>query len=186
MSEATIRQIKQEIGGPVEDFNLTAITGQKIGLPRILWGKKGAVIVFWSGICSHCARYDGYLNRFEKQHPELGIAAVASRDGETLEQLRATARERDLTFPILHDPGGQVANQWSARQTPRVFLIDADRLLLYRGAIDNYKYPGDPEYAAYLDPAIVEFLAGKPISRTESASFGCAVQSIYYNLPKAL
>jgi hypothetical protein len=60
------------------------------------------------------------------------------------------------------------------------------RTLLYRGAIDNFKYPGDPEYLAYLDPAVNSFLAGEPIARKETASFGCAIQSVYYILPKPL
>lgn len=186
MPQMTTCHVKQEIGGPVEDFHLTTIRGEKTSLRTVLWGKKGGVIVFWSGVCSHCTRYDSYLNGFRQQHPELGMAAVASREGETLLQLRTTAAERKLVFPILYDPDGQVARQWSAYQTPRAFLINADRLLLYRGALDNYKYSRDPEYMAYLEPAINEFLAGKPLSRTESASFGCAVQSVYYHLPKAL
>jgi hypothetical protein len=56
---------------------------------------------------------------------------------------------------------------------------------LYRGAIDNYKYAGDPEYVPYLEPAIAQFLSGSAITRQETASFGCAIQSVYYNLPKA-
>jgi hypothetical protein len=59
-------------------------------------------------------------------------------------------------------------------------------MLLYRGAIDNFKYPGDPEYVAHLETAISEFLAGKPIRRAETSSFGCAIQSVYYTLPKHL
>ncbi len=47
-------------------------------------------------------------------------------------------------------------------QTPRVFLIDGERSLLYRGAIDNFKYPGDPEYLSYLEPAIVAPRGLKP------------------------
>ena len=39
--------------------------------------------------------------------------------------------------------------------------MDANRVLLYRGAIDNYKFPKDPEHMAYLEPAIGEFLSGK-------------------------
>jgi hypothetical protein len=58
--------------------------------------------------------------------------------------------------------------------------------LLYRGAIDNYKYADDPNYAAYLEAAIREFLAGRPLTRNDTASFGCAIQSVYYNLPKQL
>jgi len=59
-------------------------------------------------------------------------------------------------------------------------------VLLYRGAIDNFKYPRDPEYAPYLETAISEFLAGKPVQRAETSSFGCAIQSVYYTLPKHL
>jgi hypothetical protein len=64
--------------------------------------------------------------------------------------------------------------------------MDSNRTLLYRGAIDNYKFPEDPEFVAFLDPAIDQFRAGEPISRPETASFGCAIQSVYYTLPKAL
>ena len=100
--------------------------------------------------------------------------AIASRHGETTETLRAAISSRKLKFPILHDSGAAIAKQWFTQQTPRVFLIDAQRRLLYRGAIDNYKYAEDPEYRAYLEPAIQSFLEGQPIARAETASFGCA------------
>ncbi len=177
---------KQKIGGIVNDFYLTAITGEGVGLESILRGKKGAAVVFWSGICSHCVRYDSYFNGFTRQHPELGFVAIASRDGETPNQLREKAKLRQLGFPILHDLGGRIAKEWATQQTPRAFLLDANRVLLYRGAVDNYKYPADSEYAAYLQPAVLQFLSGTPIARTETASFGCAVESIYYKFPKAL
>jgi peroxiredoxin len=170
----------------VKDFDLTTVGGDKASLATVVNGKKGTVVVFWSGICSHCVRYDEYLNSFTERHPQLGIIAVASRQGETLTQLRTTAVRRNLTFPIAHDPDGQIAKQWSVRQTPRVFLIDANQLLLYRGAIDNFNFLGDVEYVAYLEPAIMEFMAGKPLSRIEVASFGCAIESVYYNLPRVL
>src|SRR5437588_254792 len=54
------------------------------------------------------------------------------------------------------------------------------------GAIDNFKYPMDSGYQAYLEPAITSFLASEPIARKETASFGCAIQSVYYILPKPL
>lgn len=176
----------QQIGAPVADFQLKTIAGDQVSLQMVLNRKRAALVVFWSGVCSHCARYDGYLNGFPWQYPEVGMIAVASREKETVPQLQAAASERRLTFPILCDPDSRLASQWFTQQTPRVFLIDNNRILRYRGAIDNFKYPGDPEYLAYLDPAIRQFLAGQPISRAETASFGCAIQSVYYNLPKAL
>ena len=186
MNNPQLRVPKQEIGGTVPGIELPLITGEVRTLASFLEGKKGVVVVFWSETCSHCVRYDDYLNSFAGKHPELGLVAVASRAGETLPQIRSTVAERKLTFPILHDNGGNVARQWFTQQTPRVFLVDADKRLLYRGAIDNFKYPQDPEYQSYLEPAVGAFLEGRPIERAETASFGCALESVYYILPKPL
>ena len=178
---------KQEIGLPVSDFVLPPISGEgERSLADFLPGKRAVVVLFWSGVCSHCLRYDDYLNSFDKRHPEVGLVALASRQGETAGQIRATAAERKLTFPLLHDAPGAVARQWYTQQTPRAFLIDPDRNLLYRGAIDNFKYASESDYQAYLEPAIASFLAGEPIARNETPSFGCAIQSVYYILPKPL
>ena len=177
---------KQEIGGVVPEIELPSLGGGTRTLSSFLEGKKGLVVVFWSEACSHCIRYDQYLNSFAERHPEIGMFAVASRVGENFEQIGKTAADRGLQFPILHDTGGNIAKQWFTQQTPRVFLIDSGLRLLYRGAIDNFKYPEDTEFQAYLEPAIAAFLSGKPIERTETASFGCAIQSVYYILPKPL
>lgn len=180
-------QEKQKFGEMLNDFTLQQVrTGTKLSLSQALAGKKGAVVVFWSGVCSHCVRYDPYLNGFEKRHPELSLLAVASRHGETLEGIEAAVSERKLQFPMVYDPGGKVAAEWCTQQTPRAFLMDANRTLLYRGAIDNFKYPEDPEFVGYLEPAVDQFLKGEPIARTETASYGCAIQSVYYILPRAL
>lgn len=176
----------QELGGLADAFTLPGVSGGQISLASLLEGKKAAVVVFWSGVCSHCIRYDAYLNHFAGSHPDIGFVAIASRHGETPEQIRATMAERGILFPIAHDAGSAVARQWSAQQTPRAFLIDANRVLLYRGAIDNFKYPGDPEYIPHLESALSQFLANKPVERPETASFGCAIFSVYYTLPKHL
>jgi peroxiredoxin len=184
MSGSPISRPKQEIGGVVPEVSLPLVSGGKASLAKYLEGKEGMVVLFWSETCSHCLRYDAYFNEFTAKHPQLGLVAIASRHGETLGNLRAAISSRKLVFPILHDAGAAVAKQWFTQQTPRVFLIDSQRRLLYRGAIDNYKYPEDSEYQAYLEPAIQSFLEGKPIVRAETASFGCAIESVYYILPK--
>lgn len=181
------KQEEQTFGQALGDFSLQQVrSGKPISLTQALAGKKGAVVVFWSGVCSHCVRYDPFLNAFEARHPELSLVAVASRHGETLESLQTAIVERGLKFPMVHDPGGKIAAAWSTQQTPRAFLMDTQRTLLYRGAIDNFKYPEDPEYVGYLEPAIDQFLKGEPIVRTETASYGCAIQSVYYIMPRAL
>jgi peroxiredoxin len=184
MTQEASAHPKQEIGGIVPEVSLPLVSGGKGTLQSFLQGKKGIVVVFWSETCSHCNRYDSYLTDFTNRHPELGLVAIASRHGETIDKIRTTMTNRKLHFPILHDADGSIAKQWYTQQTPRVFLIDSALKLLYRGAIDNYKFAGDPEYQEYLEPAIAAFLAGKPVPRPETASFGCAIQSVYYILPK--
>ena len=187
MSATSPGRAKQEIGLAVTDFALPLISGEgERSLDDYLRGKKGALIVFWSGICAHCVRYDDYLNLFSERHSELGLVTIASRLGETEDQIRTAVAKRNLSFPILHDAPSAVARQWFTQQTPRVFLIDSDRKLLYRGAIDNFKFPEDSEYLAYLEPAIASFLAGAPVARADTPSFGCPIQSVYYILPKPM
>lgn len=175
----------QQIGSEVLDFSLTDLEGQARSLRGELAGRKAAVVVFWSCVCSHCLRYDEYLNAF-RERPGVALLAVASRQQETPDELRRAARERKLVFPILIDPGGRLAKQWFTEQTPRAFLIAGDMSLKYRGAIDNFQFPGDPDYVAYLEPAISDLLAGRPIAQPDTASFGCAIQSVYYQLQKII
>jgi peroxiredoxin len=176
----------QEIGGEAVDFSLGDLGGTTRSLSGELAGRKAGVVVFWSGVCSHCVRYDEYLNAFGERHPDVVLLAVASRSQETPDELRRTARERGLTFPILIDPGGRVARQWYTEQTPRAFLIADDLSLRYRGAIDNFQFPGDSDYTAFLEPAIADLLAGRPVAQPDTASFGCAIQSVYYQLPRII
>ena len=166
------------------DFALPLLDGSSLSLQAFLAERKAAVVVFWSGICSHCRRYDDYFNRLPTRYPGLGLLAVASRQNESAEMLRATVVERGLRFLLLHDAARTVAHTWLVQQTPRVFLLDPQRRLIYRGAIDNFKYPQDPEYVAYLDAAIIAFFAGKGPLRTDIPSFGCAIESVYYTMPK--
>ena len=78
-------------------------------LRRELEGRKGAVVVFWSCVCSHCIRYDGYLNAFAERHPELALLAVASRRQETPHELLPGGARAEARFP---DPGRRRRRPW--------------------------------------------------------------------------
>jgi thiol-disulfide isomerase/thioredoxin len=176
----------QQFGSIVPNIELPLVSGGTRTLRSFFDGKRGGVVVFWSCVCSHCVRYDGYFNQFAEQHPELGLVAIAARYGENIEELCEAVADRKLTFPILHSADSSAAARFFAQQTPRAYLVDADLRLLYRGAIDNYKYPHDPEHQGYLEHAIGDFLAHRSIERVETASFGCAIQTVYYVIPKPL
>src|SRR5262245_45613037 len=102
----------QAIGREVLDFSLEDLAGATRSLSAELTGQKAAVIVFWSCVCSHCLRYDEYLNTFRARQPGVALLTIASRQQETRDQLSSAARERRLSFPILVDPGSRLARQW--------------------------------------------------------------------------
>ena len=113
-------QPTQEIGAPVDDFTLPAIGGAPFSLAALLEGKRGGVIVFWSGVCSHCRRYDVYFNGFAARRPEIAFAAIASRDGETVQQIGATIASRRIS------PGPR-SKRPTDKNTPRVSSIYRSR-----------------------------------------------------------
>ena len=177
----------QRIGEMMPGFSLPLLDGGgERSFEDLLKNRRGALFVFWSGSCAHCVRYDAFFNGFAERYPGLGYAAIASRMNETNQQMIAAARERGLSFPILRDVGARIARLWFSQQTPRCYLVDSSGRLLYRGAIDNFKLPADPEYLEYLEPAIAQFLDGQPIARADTPSFGCAIETVYYQLPKQL
>jgi hypothetical protein len=180
----------QAIGDVLESLALPAVDRAMAtaapSLDAALTGRRGAIVVFWSSVCTHCIRYDAYFNQFEVSHPELAFYGVATRFSETLDEVRRAIADRRLRFPLYHSPDGAAAVAYLAQQTPRVYLLDARRTLMYRGAVDNFKYPEDPEYQPYLEQAIASFLGGEAIERPETGSFGCAVRSVYYSLPRMI
>lgn len=174
----------QAFGERLPGFELPALEGGKVGLDGALERRRGAVVIFWSSVCSHCQRYDGYLNDFAARHGDLALVVIACRQDETAADLRRVATSRALKFPLLRDGDRRVSAEWEVQQTPKVFLLDGERRLRYRGAIDNFKLPDDPEHRPYLEEAIADFAAGREIARQETSSFGCPVQSVYYDIPK--
>lgn len=177
----------QHIGEVMPGFRLPLLNSSKDqSLDELLKDRRGALLVFWSGSCAHCVRYDEFFNHFPNRHPQLGFAAIASRINETSEQMISAVHNRRLSFPILRDEGARIARLWFSQQTPRCYLLDSGGRLLYRGAIDNFKLPADPGYLEYLEPAVAQFLRGEPIARADTPSFGCAIETVYYQLPRQL
>ena len=170
----------QRFGEPVPDFERPDPAGVRISLAGVLEGRRGAVVVFWSGVCSHCQRYDAWLGDLPARHPELALLAVASRQNEDAAAVARIVRERGLRFPILVDADRRVARAFAVEQTPRAFLLDAERRLRYRGAIDNFEYPRAPGHEPHLENAARDLLAGRRVRRPETPSFGCPIESVYY------
>ena len=63
------------------------------------------------------------------------------------------------------------------KTTPHMFVVDKDGTLVYDGAIDNKADPfHDPRTADnYVNDAVNDLTAGKPVAVTHTKPYGCAV-----------
>jgi len=164
----------------LKNFTLTDTNGKEQSFDN-LKGKNGAVVVFLSAQCPVVKLYKERINKIAADYQAKGInfVGVNSNSTESLEWVKSHAEE-NYKFPVLIDKGNVLADQLSASVTPEVFYFDAKNALLYRGAIDDNR-KGDSITANYLRDAFDATLAGKKVSKTSAAAFGCTIKRVEKN-----
>jgi hypothetical protein len=91
--------------------------------------------------------------------------------------VKSHAGEKHLTFTILKDDGNKIADRLGATKTPEVYVLDTNSKLVYHGRIDNSQKT-EGITSNDLREALDEMLAGKPISKTGGAAFGCTIKRV--------
>ena len=86
-----------------------------------------------------------------------------------------------LTHPILRDETGVVGHAYGATNTPHLFVIDRGGTLVYAGAIDNSpdaegESPQDGPLVNYVDAALADVAAGRPVRTPRTKAYGCGVK----------
>ena len=79
----------------------------------------------------------------------------------------------------LFDTGGTVGRAYGAKTTPHMYIIDAEGVLRYNGAIDSNPSANvaDIEKAEqYVELALAELADGKAVSRPLTQPYGCSVK----------
>lgn len=80
---------------------------------------------------------------------------------------------------VLLDNDGSVGRSYGAKNTPHLFVINPEGIVIYAGAIDDQ--PGVDrtiitKATNYVTQALTEAKAGKPISVPETKAYGCSVK----------
>ena len=79
----------------------------------------------------------------------------------------------------LMDDEGKVGRAYGARTTPHMYLIDPQGRLVYAGAIDSKATANPADIATatnYVNQAIAEATAGKPVSQATTRAYGCSIK----------
>lgn len=171
-----------KLGEKVPAFTLMDTDGQE----RSLADYSGKVIVLeWINpgcpYVENCYKTKAMTQAYEKAKAlDKGIAWLAinststtnaNENGRWIEQFK-------LKYPILLDIDGKVGRLYDARRTPQMFVIDAEGVLRYNGAIDDNPFARKPVEDAtnYVVNAVAQIVAGETVSPDYVKPYGCTVK----------
>lgn len=176
-----------KVGAPAPDFTLTDIAGQTHRLSSY----RGKIVVLeWvnSGCPFVQKHYEsGNLPRLQQAATADGVVWLSintGRDGvqgaldgtEAAEWLR---QQRAAPTAYLRDPDGAVGRLYGAKVTPHLFVITADGVLAYNGAIDSIRSADQADVGRaknYVTAALADLNAGRPVATANTQPYGCAVK----------
>ena len=176
-----------EVGKPAPDFALKDLEGKEVRLTS--FKGKTVVIEWFNPGCPYvkAAHTKGSLKEAARRHTKNGVVWLAVNSGAPGKQGAGAVVNRDaaktfaLQHPILLDEAGTVGKIYGATNTPHMMVVDDKGTLVYRGAIDNSP-DGEGESApggkvvSYVDTAIADLAAGRPVATAETKAYGCGVK----------
>jgi peroxiredoxin len=107
----------------------------------------------------------------------VNVVGINANSTEPAAEVKSHATDKGLTFTILKDDGNKIADRLGATRTPEAYVLDANMKLVYHGRIDNSQRV-EGITANDLRDALDEMLAGKAVTRTGGAAFGCSIKRV--------
>jgi peroxiredoxin len=173
--------------GEAPDFELADLDGTKHTLSA-LRGKR--VVLEWFNPGCPFVKHShtkGSLKDFHQKAIDKGVvwlainSSAAGREGHGLEANKAAKEKFAMRYPVLLDPDGKVGHAYGATNTPHMFVIDEKGTLVYKGAIDNSpdgegESPTDGKLINYVEQALDDLAAGRPVKTRETKAYGCSVK----------
>ena len=176
-----------KVGAPAPVFTAVDSNGKTVNLGDF---KGKTVVLEWTNDgCPYVRKHygSGNMQALQKKWTDEGIvwlSVISSPPGEQgfADAARAnslTADRKAAPTAVLLDPKQEVAKAYGALVTPHMYIVTPDGTLAYAGAIDDKPTArtGDIKGATnYVDNALSELKAGKPVSTTNTRAYGCVVK----------
>ena len=174
------------IGKSAPDFTLKDLAGKEVKLASF----KGKVVVleWFNPGCPFVKRSHtvGSLVDTAKRHSKdvvwLAInSGAAGKQGNDAAVNAEAVKAWSIPNPILRDEAGAVGKAYGATNTPNMFVIDKTGTVVYAGAIDNSpdgegKSPSGGKLVNYVDAALDDVAAGRPVKTSVTRPYGCTVK----------
>ena len=170
---------KVKLDALVKDFTLKDAGGTSHTLYKLSEEKPATVVLFLATQCPIATDYAERIVALVETYDEKDVQFVGinSNKQEKVEEITEYSEKHGFEFSVLKDPENKIADYFGARRTPEVFLLDAERILRYAGAIDNS--PKEPT-KHYLRDALDLVITGKdiPKSAKKTRAVGCTIKRV--------
>jgi peroxiredoxin len=168
-----------EIGRKIENFTLRDFRGKAFELTD-LKDHSAIVVVFVGTECPIANSYAARLRELSESFEARGVAFVGinSNSQDSITEIAHWAQKNQVRFPLLKDVGNKVADLFGARRTPEAYVLDRNRVVRYRGRIDDQYSVGlhrPKPTATYLADAVQAVLDEKPVAVSLTESVGCII-----------
>jgi peroxiredoxin len=177
-----VSPVELRIGTKADYFNLKAVDGKHYSLDNFK-DKKVLCIIF---ICNHCpyvVAVQQRINQIAKDYAKKSFALVGINPNDPVtypedsyENMIIRAKEQGYIFPYLFDETQEVARKYDAVCTPDIYVYDENRILKYRGRIDDNWKDETSVTRQELRMAIDKLLDDKEINFEMVPSMGCSIK----------
>jgi peroxiredoxin len=176
-----------EIGKPAPAFTLPTCESKSVSLSDY----KGKVVVLeWTNYgCPFVMKHygSGNMQKLQADAAAKGVvwlsicSSAPGKQGHAApaDALKACSEKNSAATAYLIDESGATGHAYGAKRTPEMYVINAEGILVYHGAIDDKKSadPADIATAKNLVAAAIdETVAGKPVSIPETEAYGCSIK----------
>jgi Ca2+-binding EF-hand superfamily protein/mono/diheme cytochrome c family protein/thiol-disulfide isomerase/thioredoxin len=165
------------VGRMIADVSFTDLAGKAHRLSEFK-SRKGVVLAMTSATCPVSKRYLPSFAKLEKELAAQGVALLLVNPfaSESADEIKVQLAGHAFAAPYIHDRDKSLAAALHARTTTEVFLLDATRTLVYRGALDDQygvNYNLDAPRHRYLADAVAALLRHEPPRIAATAAPGC-------------
>jgi peroxiredoxin len=170
-------------GTKVASFTLRDYRGAETSLDQFA-AKKAVVLAFVGCECPVAKLYGPRLAKMAKDYEAKGVQFLGidanQQDGVT--EIARFAKDADIEFPILKDVNNVLADQLGVQRTTEVVVLDVERVIRYRGRVDNQYNVGISRTKSTqndLSEALDELLAGRAVSHPATPAVGCYIGRVH-------
>lgn len=177
-----------KIGDVAPDFALSGTDGEthSIASTKAADGSapKGYIVTFTCNTCPYAKMYEDRLVALHEKMAPMGYPVIAIqpndvelKPGDDMAAMQDRAKDKGFGFAYVIDADQSVYPAYGASKTPEVYLLDANRVVRYHGAIDDNAQDAEGVDKRYVEMAVAALEAGSAPDPASVKAIGCSIKA---------